>query len=64
MFNLFLVVWFAGSFVGGLVVLAWNLDELPTAIGLPLLIWTLGGLVVGGFWAAHEDNKNSKKGGE
>ena len=64
MFNLFLVVWVAGSFVGGLVVLAWNSADLPTASGLPLLIWTLGGLVVGGFWADHEDNKNSKKGGE
>ena len=55
MFNLFLVVWVAGSFVGGLVALAWNWDKLPTAIGLPLLIWIWGGLVVGGFWAAHEE---------
>ena len=34
-----------------------------------LVVWFVAtfvvcGLAVRGFWAAHEDNKNSKKGGE
>jgi len=67
MFNLFLAIWFVVTFVGGLgglVALAWNGEDLPTAIGLPFTIWTLGGFIIGGFWATYRDNKNSKGGAE